>query len=127
MRVCWISITVRVELEFLWKESGKKKCREKNAAGHGSYSKDREEGFHYSLELAEEMAALLRKLGRSNVKSLLEVALNSPAGLEMELERINAHRTEPEDFTLGGKLNEEQKRKLIYDIVLAYDLWFQEV
>jgi hypothetical protein len=45
----------------------------------------------------------------------------------MELERINAHRTEPEDFTLGGKLNEEQKRKLIYDIVLAYDLWFQEV
>ena len=79
------------------------------------------------MELAEEMAALLRKLGRSNVKSLLEVALNSPAGLEMELERINAHRTEPEDFTLGGKLNEEQKRKLIYDIVLAYDLWFQEV
>ena len=92
-----------------------------------SHSKDREEGFHYSLELAEEMAALLRKLGRSNVKSLLEVALNSPAGLEVELGRINAHRTEPEDFTLGGKLNEEQKRKLIYDIVLAYDLWFQEV
>lgn len=92
-----------------------------------SHSKDKAERFNYSLELVEEMAELLRKLGRSNVKSLLEVALDSPAGLEMELERINAHRREPEDFTLGGKLNEEQKRKLIYDIVLVYDLWFQEV
>ena len=92
-----------------------------------SHSKDKEEGFSYSLELAEEMAAILRKLARSNVKSLLEAALNSPAELEMELERINAHRKEPVDFSLGGKLNEEQKRKLIYDIVLVYDLWFQEV
>lgn len=89
-----------------------------------SHSKNKEEGFNYSLELAEEMAQLLRELGRSNVKSLLDVALNSPAGLEMELERINAHRMEPVDFTLGGKLNEEQKRKLIYDVVLVYDLWF---
>ena len=92
-----------------------------------SHSMDKPEGFIYSLELVEEMAVLLQKLGRSNVKSLLEVALNSPARLEMELKRINAHRTEPEDFTLGGKLDEEQKRKLIYDIILVYDLWFQEV
>ncbi len=91
-----------------------------------SHSKDKAKEFCYSLELAEEMAALLRKLGRSNVKSLLDVALNSPAGLEMELERINAHRKEPEDFTLGGKLNDEQKRKLIYDVILVYDLWFQK-
>lgn len=92
-----------------------------------SHSRDMIKGFNYSLELAEEMAHLLRMLGRSNVKSLLDVALKSSAGLEMELERINAHRTEPVDFTLGGKLNEEQKRKLIYDVVLIYDLWFQEV
>lgn len=92
-----------------------------------SHSEDKAKGFNYSLELAEEMADLLRKLGRSNVKSLLDVALNSPAGLEMELERINAHRKEPVDFTLDDKLNEEQKRKLIYDVVLVYDLWFQEV
>lgn len=91
-----------------------------------SHSKDKADGFCYSLELAEEMAVLLQRLGRSNVKSLLSAALNSPADLEMELERINAHRTEPEDFTLGGKLNEEQKRKLIYDIVLVYDLWFRK-
>lgn len=91
-----------------------------------SHSKDRGDGFCYSLELAEEMAVLLQRLGRSNVKSLLSAALNSPADLEMELERINAHRAVPEDFTLSGKLNEERKRKLIYDIVLVYDLWFRE-
>ncbi len=44
----------------------------------------------------------------------------------MELERINAHSSAPQDFTLGGKLDEEQKRKLIYDMVLVYDLWFKE-
>jgi len=91
-----------------------------------SHSKDSVNEFCYSLELAEEMALLLQDLGRSNVKSLLDVALNSPAGLEMELERINAHRTNPMDFTLGGKLEEEQKRRLLYDMVLVYDLWFQK-
>lgn len=91
-----------------------------------SRSSDRPKDFFYSLELAEEMAVLLRQLGRSNVKTLLSAALNSPADLEMELERINAHSTAPQDFTLGGKLNEEQKRKLIYDMVLVYDLWFRD-
>ncbi len=89
-----------------------------------SHSKLPKEGFCYSLELAEEMASVLNKLGRSNVKSLLTVALNSPSGLEMELERINAHSDNPQDFSLGGRLNEDQKRKLIYDMVLIYDLWF---
>lgn len=91
-----------------------------------SRSEDRPDGFCYSLELAEEMAVLLNRLGRSNVKSLLAAAFSSPAGLEMELERINAHSSAPQDFTLGGKLDEEQKRKLIYDMVLVYDLWFKE-
>lgn len=90
------------------------------------FSDDKPEEFYYSLEMAEEMGKILRKLGRSNVKSLLNTALNSPAGLELELERINAHREEPVDFTLRGKLGEEQKRKLLYDMVLVYDLWFRE-
>ena len=91
-----------------------------------SRSKDQKEGFCFSLELAEEMAVVLGRLGRSNVKSLLTAAMNSPSDLEMELERINAHSTHPQDFSLGGKLNEDQKRKLIYDMVLVYDLWFRE-
>lgn len=90
------------------------------------FSRDRPEGFFYSVELAEEMAETLRKLGRSSVKGLLGAALNGPADLEMELERINAHRAEPEDFTLRGKLGNQQKRRLLYDMVLVYDLWFRE-
>lgn len=92
-----------------------------------SHTKDTGDGSCCSLELAEKMATVLRKLGRSNVKSLLTQALNSPAGLEMELERINAHSVVPWDFTLGGELkDEERKRKLIYDMVLVYDLWFEQ-
>lgn len=91
-----------------------------------SHTKEKGDGSCYSLELAEEMASLLKRLGRSNVKSLLDVALNSPAELEMELERINAHAAERIDFTLGKRLDAEQKRRLIYDIILVYDLWFQK-
>ena len=45
-----------------------------------------------------------------------------------ELERIRAHQSEKEiDFTLGGVLKEENMiRKLIYDMVLVYDLWFDK-
>ena len=41
-----------------------------------SRSEDRPDGFCYSLELAEEMAVLLNRLGRSNVKSLLAAAFS---------------------------------------------------
>lgn len=88
-------------------------------------SNDKPKEFYYSLEMAEKMAEILRKLGRSNVKTLMNAALNSPAEFELELERINAHREEPVDFTLKT-LGKEQKRKLLYDMILVYDLWFRE-
>lgn len=84
----------------------------------------KDEKFYYTLEIVKEMAVLLRKAGRANVKSLLDVARYSQSGLEMEIRRINAHRKDILDFTLGGKLSSEQKRSLIYDMVLVYDLWF---
>lgn len=80
--------------------------------------------FYYTLELVKEMAKLLGKAGRKNVKSLLNAARYSKSDLELGLQRINAHRKEALDFTLEGKLSPEQKRSLIYDIVLVYDLWF---
>ncbi len=78
--------------------------------------------------LVNEMAEQLRKLGRSNVKTLRQTAERSSADLEMELRRINAHRPKEDqiDFSLSGKLKtSDQKRKLIYDITVVYDLWFR--
>lgn len=83
------------------------------------------EKFYYTLEIVEEMARVLRKIGRSNVKSLLSYAKESPSDFKMELERIKAHSEEEPDFSLGGKLNDEQMRKLLYDMILVYDLWFR--
>ena len=43
------------------------------------------------------------------------------------MERIRAHQQEKQiDFTLGGRLDDEMQRKLIYDMVLVYDLWFDD-
>lgn len=83
--------------------------------------------FCYTLDMVKDMAGILQKIGRTNVKSLLEAARYSQTGLEMELQRINAHRSEKLDFAdLGGtRLTPEQVRKLIYDMVLVYDLWFR--
>lgn len=81
---------------------------------------------YITLEKVEALAAELRKAGRSNVKSLAEHAKNSRINLKMELERIQAHSKENFDFTLGGQLNEEQMQKMIYDIVIVYDLWFDK-
>lgn len=84
--------------------------------------------FYYTVSMAKEMGALLKQAKRSNTKSLLEYAKDSPARLLMELERINAHRDEDKqlDFSLGGRIDKEQMRKLIYDVVLVYDLWFDK-
>lgn len=84
------------------------------------------EKFYYTINMAREMGKLLKQAKRSNIKSLLEYAKDSPAKLQMELERINAHRDQPLDFSLGGRINKRQMQKLIYDVVLVYDLWFDK-
>ncbi len=82
--------------------------------------------FYYTVSMAREMGVLLKKAKRSNTKSLLEYAKDSPSRLLMELERINAHRDEPLDFTLGGRIDKEQMQKLLYDVILVFDLWFDK-
>ena len=72
----------------------------------------------------------LRLLGRSNVKDLAEAAKESSVKLTLELRRIWGHKDE--EFKEKQKaekewiesLPDETKRKLIYDIVIADDLWF---
>lgn len=80
---------------------------------------------YITMELVEKMVAELNKVARTNVKSLIECARDSEAALNMELRRIQAHSGEKLDFSLGGVLDEEQRRRLIYDIVTVYDLWFR--
>lgn len=81
---------------------------------------------YITLQKVEAMAAQLNKISRSNVKGLAEHAKNGLVNLNMELARIQAHSENNIDFTLGNTITEEEKRKLIYDIVLLYDLWFSK-
>lgn len=84
-----------------------------------------------TCEIVERMKKELNKAGRSNIKGLFLSAKKSEADFRSELERILAHQTESEadkkiDFTLGGTLDEQMQRRLIYDMVTVYDLWLAE-
>ena len=102
-----------------------------------------------TLEEIGRLWAFLQSLGRSNVKGLAEKAYLGEKDLFMEMERIKAHMSEeklnaliPYSMSSGKdhsdlysmrkafeyvkQLNPKLCRKLIYDMVLMYDLWFKE-
>ncbi|HCT93102.1 MAG TPA: hypothetical protein DF613_17210 [Lachnospiraceae bacterium] len=83
-----------------------------------------------SMEKVEQVVADLNRLGsRTNVKGLAEAAKSSLAAFDMEMSRIKAHQTEEIQKKIQytfDDLSGEERRKLVYDIVLVYDLWFRE-
>ena len=83
------------------------------------------------IETVERVRKFLNQLGRSNVKGLAEHARYSASDLEMELMRIKAHMSESKrsqtDFDCLKLLDKNEMRKLIYDMVIMYDLWFHDV
>lgn len=106
--------------------SKKMACNEQNTPWFIRLPQQQMKPEYITLQKVEAMAAQLNKISRSNVKGLAEHAKNGLVNLNMELARIQAHSENNIDFTLGNTITEEEKRKLIYDIVLLYDLWFSK-
>ena len=98
------------------------------------------------IETIGRMWPFLKELGRSNVKGLAEKALLGETEFFMELSRIKAHMSEEklkgcikvsmttgEDTTYSLReafqyvegLDPQLCRKLTYDMVIMYDLWFK--
>lgn len=98
------------------------------------------------IEDIGRMWSFLKELGRSNVKGLAEKAFLGETEFYMALSRIKAHMSEEklkncikvsmitgEDaiyslrdaFGYVEKLDSQLCRKLIYDMVIMYDLWFK--
>ena len=98
----------------------------------------------------QEMVKVYNQIGRSNVKGLTEAARKDIVTLGLELRRIRAHLNDGKDTDnsanstetkkseendkrmLVNRLDElfeniEQKRYLIYDVSLSYDLWFSDL
>ena len=78
----------------------------------------------------ERIASFLNLLGRSNVKGLAGAAKDGTVALDLELKRIFAHQSE--EFQKNNQ-NEfdwldahPRKQSLLYDISIAYDLWFSK-
>ena len=76
-----------------------------------------------TLEEVEKAADLLNKLGRSNVKGLAESARNNSSEYNLELRRIKSHMNQEKRGLIDFDFLEKH-RKLIYDTVILFDLWF---
>lgn len=77
----------------------------------------------------------LKKFARTNVKGLISAAKEGLVPLQMEINRMYGHAKEDdkkkykkewEELTkeIGEKETGEDVRSVIYDLALAYDLWF---
>lgn len=90
----------------------------------------------FTWEETELIKEELTELGRSNVKGLAESAKDGLLALEMDLKRIISHKWEAEvgkvkvpelwkAFISGdNKEKQEKYKKMIFDLVLVYDIWF---
>ena len=91
-----------------------------------------------SCDKIEEFVRKLNTCTRSNIKGLLDSVLNSESELFTELSRMQLRRKtaednddkDYEDITKtkgedGEVYSREMLRKIIYDIVSVYDLWFK--
>lgn len=100
-------------------------------------SENREEfikknNIYSTEEDINKVVGFANKIGHGNVKGLLSAANDGPMNLEMELKRIKAHQKEEvrkemkESWEYIDNLDKERRCKLIYDVVLMYDMWFKK-
>lgn len=88
-----------------------------------------------SVEDVEKLAGILNTFGRSNIKGLLCHAKKNSVDLRMELNRIVAHmpadKKSMDIFDMWREYDAVHGAnafpKLLYDTVLIYDLWFNDV
>ena len=87
----------------------------------------------FTLDMVEKLADQLNKMARSNVKALAEYIRKDLTTLKMELKRIDAHSDKEKNVNLNLEdeygntlLDDEKMQKLLYDVVILYDLWFRE-
>ncbi len=88
-----------------------------------------------TMKMVDELVSLFRNLGRTNVKTLAEVAKNDKNQLLLELLRIRAHLSDNHKDTKAAIKEYTDRLKdsdtgdaianLIYDVVISYDLWFK--
>ncbi len=81
-----------------------------------------------ALEDINRVEKLLNTIGRSNIKTLFEAAKKDEIQFELELQRIHAHMGEDtlEKMQTASILALKEKRQIVYDMGITYDVWFTE-
>ena len=100
----------------------------------------KEEAVETVTDYEKEVVPILRFIkcfSRSNIKGLLSAAKEDIVSLQMEISRMYGHADKDAkekckgDFDyLKSKLSSEESRQqtrgIVYDLALAYDLWFDK-
>lgn len=85
--------------------------------------------------MIEELVEHLNTCSRTNIKGLLDCAKNSEAELMTELTRMQLRRknsdqygkiSDVKDYDGNTTVSVGKLRKMVYDIVSVYDLWFRK-
>ena len=87
-----------------------------------------------TFKMVDSMVQNLNTCSRTNIKGLLECARNSESELyteltRMQLRRKNASALGPIDGIIdceGNKISLDLLRRMVFDIVSVYDLWFRK-
>jgi hypothetical protein len=75
----------------------------------------------------DKMKKFLNKLGNSNVKGLLSAIKSGETEFQLEMNRIEAHMPKKDREELAESFRRAKENpKLIYDMVITYDVWFKE-
>lgn len=123
---------IGVSLKEIRKAEGELDCSRPWLIRINTDEKELSENLESLVDLAkiEKLETILNQFGRSNVKGLAEAAKKGNTELELELQRIQAHMNETKrkdvDFAYLNSMDKETRRRLIYDMVITYDIWFVE-
>lgn len=85
----------------------------------------------FGIEEIENVISFLQKIGHGNTKGLLTASRAGARELRMELKRIKAHQSNDKRKEMNAawkeidKMNDSRLCKMVYDVVLMYDLWFK--
>ena len=79
------------------------------------------------IKEVDRIQKFLNRLGRGNVKGLLSAIKTGKTEFLLEMNRIEAHmiKKDREELTNSFKIAKKNP-KLIYDMVVTYDIWFKE-
>ena len=123
---------IGTSLEDIRKHEGETDCSRPWIINIATSEKEKMSDCVCVSEEIERMKSYLNIFGRSNIKGLMSAAKGSDSELQLEMKRMAAHMDKDikeknkEILDFVNNMDKKKLRKLVFDMVTVYDLWFRE-